>query len=162
MRKILSIFLTACILFSLFCITVSAKTPECKVIVSESVEYFADGSSITTTITQNISDISTLATTKTVSGSKIKTIKNSNGDILFKFKIDATFSVTVGTSATCTSVSCSASDCTNGWELDSYTTSKSGNTASATGVFKKKTLFITTQTQEIPISLSCDVNGVLS
>lgn len=166
MKKFLSLILTAIVLISLFSFNTSAavnnEQSKNEVIVSEVIEYFADGSSVTTTITQQIHDVETFATTKTVSGSKTRTLKDADGNILYKFKINGTFSVNIGVSATCTAVSCSASDFNYGWELDSYTTSKSGNTAYATGIFKKKTLLITTQTVEIPISLSCDANGTLS
>lgn len=166
MKKFLSLILTTVILVSLLSFNVSAvsydKSAANEIIISETTEYFEDGSSITTTVTQQVNDIETFATTKTVSGSKTATIKNSDGDVLFKFKVNGTFSVNVGVSATCTAVSCSASDLASGWSLDSYTTSKSGNTARATGIFKKKTLLITTQTREVNISLACDANGVLS
>ncbi len=160
MKKFLSIILTTILLITPFSFTTSAENPE--VIISETTEYFEDGSSITTTITQQTSNIMPLSSTYNLTGSKTKTGKDSSGNVLYKFKITGTFLVNEGVSATCTAVSCSASDCNYGWELDSSTTSKSGNTAHATGVFKKKTLFITTQTIELPISLSCDKNGVLS
>lgn len=166
MKKFLSIFLTIVVLISLFSFTASATTydglAENEMVVSQTTEYFEDGSSITTTITQYVSDVSTLATTKTVSGSKTRTVKNADNEVLYKFKINGTFSVTVGVSATCTAVSCSASDLASGWSLDSSITSKAGNTANAMGIFKKKVLLITTQTVETPVSLSCDANGTLS
>lgn len=165
MKKLLSLILTTAILVSLFSFTASATTYDevavNEIVVSETTEYFEDGSSITTTITQVVNQSQARAT-KTVSGSKTATLKNADGDVLFKFKINGTFSVNEGVSATCTAVSCSASDFTAGWSLDSSTTSKSGNTAYATGIFKKKTLLITTQTREVNISLSCDANGTLS
>lgn len=160
MKKFISIILTAILLISPFSFVTSAENYE--ITISETTEYFEDGSSIITTITQQTSNIMPLSSTYNLTGSKTKTGKDSSGNVLYKFKITGTFLVNEGTSATCTAVSCSASDCNYGWELDSYTTSKSGNTAKANGIFKKKTLFVTTQTIEIPISLSCDVNGVLS
>ena len=165
MKKYLSIVLTLVIAISLFNFGASAASPdrtgENEIIISETTDYFADGSSITTTITQKVSDISTFAT-KTVSGSKTSAFKNSDGDVLFKFKVNGTFSVNMGVSATCTAVSCSASDLASGWSLDSYTTSKSGNTAKANGIFKHKVLFVTNVTREVIVTLSCDANGVLS
>lgn len=165
-KKLLSIVLTTVVLVSLFSFNTSAvsydKSTENEIIISETTEYFADGSSITTTVTQQISDVETFATTKTVSGSKTATVKNADGDVLYKFKINGTFSVNIGVSATCTAVSCSANDLASGWSLDSSTTSKSGNTAKATGVFKYKVLFVTTITKETNISLACDANGTLS
>ncbi len=165
MKKLLSIILTAIIFISLFNFNTSATTYNAtlknEVIISETTEYFEDGSSITTTITQIVSQNQTRAT-KTVSGSKTKTAKNSSGSVLYKFKVTGTFNVNIGVSATCTAVSCSASDLASGWSLDSSSTSKSGNTANATGIFKYKVLGITTRTQETKASLSCDANGTLS
>ena len=166
MKKFLSLILATAVLTSLFSLNISAKSfdklAENEIVISETTEYFEDGSSITTTITQQINNGISPAATKTITGSKTQTAKNSGGEVLYKLKVTGTFTVNVGVSSKCTAVSCSASDCTNGWELDSSTTSKSGNTAKAAGVFKKKTLFITTQTQEVTATLSCDVNGVLS
>lgn len=166
MKRLLSMILALAFLFTLFSFNISAATydklSENEIVISETTEYFEDGSSITTTITQQINNGISPMATKTVSGSKIKTIKNADGDVLYKFKINGTFNVNVGVSATCTAVSCSASDLAIGWSLDSSTTSKSGNIAKATGIFKYKVLLITTQTVEIPVSLSCDENGVLS
>lgn len=166
MKKFLSLILTTVILVSLLSFNVSAVSYDIsaanEIIISETTEYFEDGSSITTTVTQQVNDIETFATTKTVSGSKTATIKNSDGDVLFKFKVNGTFSVNVGVSATCTAVSCSASDLASGWSLDSYTTSKSSNKANATGVFKHKVLFVTNVTQEVSGTLACDANGTLS
>lgn len=165
MKKLLSIILTAIIFVSLFSFNSSAttyeKTADKEIIISETTEYFADGSSITTTITQFINQNQSRAT-KTVSGSKTKTAKNSSGDVLYKFKVNGTFNVNIGVSATCTAVSCSASDFASGWNLDSSGTNKSGNTANAIGIFKYKVLGITTKTQETQANLSCDANGVLS
>ena len=158
MKKLFPIILVVILLIMPFSFTTFAEAPE--VIISETTEYFEDGSSVTTTITQQINKVSRAVTT--VSGSKVKTGRNSNGQIEYKFQVNGTFSVNVGISATCTAVSCGASELAIGWSLDSSTTSKSGNTASATGILKYKVLFVTTHTIEIPLSLSCDANGTLS
>ncbi len=165
MKKFISILLTLTILLCLVSFNVSAtnynEEMDGGLIISETTEYLKDGSSITTTITQYINQKQSRAT-KTVSGNKTITSKNADDEVLFKFKINGTFSVNEGVSATCTAVSCSASYLASGWSLDSSTTSKTGNKASATGVFKHKVLFITNVTQEVSGTLSCDKNGVLS
>lgn len=167
MKKFLSIILSVVVFITMFGLNVSAvtydKTIPNEVIISETTEYFADGSSITTTITQIVNDSENqIRATRNVTGSKIRTVKNSGGNVLYKFKITATFSVNEGVSATCTAVSCSASDLASGWSLDSYSTSKSGNTARATGIFKYKVLGITTQNIETPNTLTCSTTGTLS
>ena len=159
MKKTISIILTAIILVSLFSLTTYAQSSE--TVISETTEYFEDGSSITTTVTQIASNNLSRAT-KTITGSKTKTVKNSDGDVLYKFKVTGTFTVNEGVSSTCTAVSCSASNLASGWSLSSSTKSKSGNKATATGVFEYTVLFITTITQETTATLTCDKNGTLS
>ena len=158
MKKTISIILTAIILVSLFSLTAYAQSSE--TVISETTEYFEDGSSVTTTVTQIASNNLTRAT-KTITGSKTKTVKNSDGDVLYKFKVTGTFTVNEGVSSTCTAVSCSASNLASGWSLVSSTKSKSGNKATATGVFGYTVLFIS-KTQETTATLTCDKNGNLS
>ena len=158
MKKTISIILTAIILVSLFSLTAYAQSSE--TVISETTEYFEDGSSVTTTVTQITSNDLTRAT-KTITGSKTKTVKNSDGDVLYKFKVTGTFTVNEGVSSTCTAVSCSASNLASGWSLVSSTKSKSGNKATATGVFEYTVLFIS-KTQETTATLTCDKNGNLS
>lgn len=163
MKKLLSIVLTVILLLSLFTINISASSNiNNEIVISETTEYFDDGSSVTTTISKQVSNVMPLASSYNLTGSKTKTVKNADGEVLFKFKVTGTFSVTEGVSATCTAVSCSASDLASGWSLDSYTTSKSGNKATATGHFVHKVLFITNVTQDVVNTLSCDANGALS
>ena len=159
MKKLLSIILIVFILVPTVSVTTHAQSSE--IVISETTEYFEDGSSVTTTITQIETNYLTRAT-KTITGSKTKTVKNGDGDVLYKFKVTGTFTVNEGVSATCTAVSCSASNLASGWSLDSSTKSKSGNKATATGVFKYTVLFITTTTQETTATLTCDKNGNLS
>lgn len=158
-------FLMAIILLFVFSFNVSAVASDYslknEIVISETTEYFEDGSSATTTVTQIITPNQPRAT-KNVTGSKTRTIRNSDGDVLYKFKVTGTFSVNEGISSTCTAVNCSASNLASGWSLDSSTTSKSGNKASATGIFKYTVLFITTITEETSVTLTCDKNGVLS
>lgn len=161
MKKILSIVLTIVILLSLFTVTASANS-NAEIIVSQTTEYFEDGSCVTTTITKQVSAIMPLGSTYNLTGSKTKTVKNADGDVLFKFKITATFSVNEGVSATCTAVSCSASDLASGWSLYTSGTTKSGNKATATGVFKHKILGITDTTKEVTNTLTCSATGELS
>lgn len=161
MRKSLSIILTTIILMSIFAMNVTANNTN-QIIISQTTEYLEDGSSITTVITKQTSNIMPLSTNYNLTGSKTKTVKNADGEVLFKFKITATFAIKEGVSASCTTVSCSASDLASGWSLDSSSTSKTGNTAKATGVFKHKVLFVTNVTKEVVNTLSCSSSGVLS
>lgn len=165
MKKILSTIIIAITFISLLGYNVNAsynnEAIKEEYLISESTEYFADGTSIITTITKQKNNLQICADTKTITGSKTSTYKDKDGNVIFKFKVTATFYVTIGVNATCTSVNCSASDLANGWTLDSYSTSKSKNEATAKGVFKHKTLFITDSTKEVINTLSCTSNGEL-
>ena len=102
-------------------------------------------------------DISTYATsTKTTS--KKYTIQNADGENLARFTLKATFSYD-GTTSKCTSSSYTTEVFKDSWSFSEASATKSGNTA--TGSFKAKcvVLFITTQTVEKTITLTCDKNG---
>ena len=67
-----------------------------------------------------------------------------------------------GTSATCTSSSCSVSISNSAWYLISKSASKSGNTATGSVNMGRKILGVTTAKEAIDLTLSCDANGNLS
>ena len=164
-EKIISTFLiiTLFLSFSMETIALNTITYDCNLQTEELyVETLSNGYTIETIVYNQCSALSPLSTTKTVSGYKKSTLKNSDGDILWIFTLNGTFKVTTGTSATCTSVTYSTSNIASGWNLDSVSTSKSSNKAYADFVFKHKTLFITTQTVERSLTLTCDPNGNLS
>lgn len=164
MKKLLSIVISVIFIFSAFSFTAGATTVQDQSqnrVVSETVEYFEDGSCAVITICEDILPQSR-ASTYTKSGSKTYTAKNSDGDVLWKFKVNGTFSVNSGVSATCTSSSYSTSNLASGWSLKTATASRSGNKAIADGTFQKKVLLIVTRTEECRVTLQCDSNGNLS
>lgn len=130
-------------------------------VVSQTVEYFEDGSHATITVTEDDSAM-TRATTYTKTGSKHYVMQNKDGDELWRFTINGTFSVNSGVSATCTKSTYSIKITEDAWQNDSASASKSGNQATGTATFIKKLLFITTDTRECSVVLSCDKNGNLS
>ena len=131
-------------------------------VVSENIEYFPDGTSVTITVMEEKNSFPTRATSYTKSGAKNYTAKDSNGNIQWKFTVKGTFTVNTGVSATCTSTSYSTSNLASGWELDSASTYASSNKAIGDATFKHKTLFITTDTKSCHVVLTCDANGNLS
>lgn len=129
-------------------------------IISETTEQLADGSSITTTVKKLATNA---APTKTsIVGGKSYVVEDKYGNILFRFEVKGNFEITEGISATCTSVTCTASDLANGWSYEISSRKKSGNKAKATAIFKYDSLFLTTITQEISATVSCDAAGNLS
>ena len=167
MRNILTSFVAITIMFTVLYSTIlhtqAANTykHDSTNIVRQTIEYFEDGSYITIIVTENISNI-TRATAYTKTGSKHYVMQNKDGDELWRFTVNGTFSVNSGVSATCTKSTYSIKITEDAWQNDSASASKSGNQATGTATFIKKLLFITTDTRECSVVLSCDKNGNLS
>ncbi len=164
MKKLISLvmaFLLVGASFTMYVNALDITTFENSNVVSETIEELNDGYILETTISVEESGISTYAT-KTVTGTKNASLKNADGDVLWTFTLRGTFSVNTGVSATCTAVSYSTSNIASGWSLDSVSTSKSGNKAMADFVFKHKVLFVTTQTVDKSLTLTCSSDGTLS
>lgn len=124
------------------------------------IEYFADGSYIITTVTQE--PVLTRASSNTVKGNKDHTYYNSNGNIDWVFTVTGTFSVVNGVSATCTAVSHNTDIRASKWKLVSASSRKSGNQAIGQITIKQTMLGITIQTIERTVTLTCDKYGKLS
>lgn len=166
MKRIICIALMIFVLSSLCSISINADVSSVdksnERIISETVEYYADGSSAVITIAEKVTKVSDRATVYTKSGSKTYTMCNSSGNVLWKFTVHGTFSVNAGVSATCTNTSYSTSNIASGWSLKSGSSYASGNKAIGDGTFEHKVLFIVTETKSCHVVLTCDVNGNLS
>lgn len=166
MKKFASIILAIIILVSLFSFITSATGISDATItnnvISETVEYYPDGSSVVITVAESVNKNSVRANTYSKSGTKTYTALNSSGDVLWKFIVKGTFSVNSGVSATCTSASYSTASLASGWSLKSGSSYASGNKAIGDGTFQHKILFIVTDTKSCHIVLNCDANGNLS
>lgn len=166
MKKILATFLSIMIIANTLLLPSNAAPTNTSTnnfeVVSENIEYFPDGTSVTITVLEEKNSLPTRATSYTKSGAKNYTAKDSNGNIQWKFTVKGTFTVNTGVSATCTSTSYSTSNLASGWELDSASTYASSNKAIGDATFKHKTLFITTDTKSCHVVLTCDANGNLS
>ena len=130
------------------------------ILISESVEYLEDGSSITTSVYK--SPILSRAATYEQPGSKTITFKDSNGKILWKYTLSAIFVVNPGVSATCKSASGTPFIYDNSWSVVSNKPSRSGNKATGTITMQKKLLGTVVQTTTQTVNLTCDANGNLS
>lgn len=165
MKKIISFLFVIVILATMFLVTVNAdfsanNVPNGQVVISETNEYI-DGYCIKTIITEEPT-VNTRASTFTKTGSKSYVLTNSSGDELWRFKVNGTFSVETGVSAICTNSTYTITISNDAWENKSASASRSGNKALGEAVFVKKLLFITTETKECSVTLTCDKNGNLS
>ena len=122
----------------------------------ENVIYLEDGSYITVHLEESLSRAGGVKT-----GSRTYTYWDSNGTAVWKAVLTGTFSYT-GTSATCTTCTCSVTIYDSAWYQLSKTTGKSGGTATANVTMGYKFLGVTTKTVPVTITLTCDPNGNLS
>lgn len=118
-------------------------------------EYLADGSYFETVIT---SDTASRSTVK--NASKTTTYKSSSGESLWYAKVTANFYFD-GTTSSCTSSSASGESYVSGWKILSKSSSRTGNTGSATVTAGAYYVGILVDTYTKIVTLSCDKNGNL-
>ncbi len=119
-------------------------------------EVFADGSYET----ESIYKMQTRAG-GTISGSKVRNHYDTKGTLCWQFVLNGSFSYT-GSSATCTSSTCSVSIYSQGWYVISKNASKGGNTASANATMGESSGGVLANQVSASLTLRCDKNGNLS
>lgn len=129
--------------------------------VSETIEYFEDGSYVVVTVTRP-SGRTARATTYQMSGSKAYIDYNQNGEELWRFTVNGTFTVNEGVSATCTAATYTISITNTAWSNKSASAYASGNQAIGDATFIRKLLGITVETRDCHVVLTCDEYGNLS
>lgn len=118
--------------------------------------YFEDGSYITVEVIARETRASGSA-----SGSKPYTYYDSDGNAVWKAVITGSFTYN-GSRATCTSSNVDVTIYDSAWYTISKSSSKSGNTASASVTMGEKRGGVTVTKVPVSLSLSCDKNGNLS
>lgn len=157
MKKTLSLILTIIILlFS----TISVFAEGEDSIISQTTEYFEDGSYIITILTIEDENTTTRATS-TKSGSKTITIYNSYDEKLVVLKLTATFNYT-GSSATCTSAVSTYTLYNSNYKVTSSSGITSGNKGIGNFTVKKYFVGVPIKTMEHTITITCSNTGVLS
>lgn len=105
--------------------------------------------------------ISSKATSQYITKTKTTKLKNSAGDVLWSVSIKATFSYD-GTTSKCTSCTPSATAYASSWSIKSVTSSKSGNSATATAVATHTVIFGISQDTTKSVTIKCSPTGVVS
>ena len=125
-------------------------------IISTTKEYLEDGSYYLTVIESNTTQRSTIK-----NASKTTTYISASGESLWYAKVTANFYYD-GTTSSCTSASASGGSYVSGWKILSTSSSRTGNTGSATVVAGAyyAGIFVDSVTEKV--LLSCDKNGNLS
>lgn len=157
MKKIISFLLAVCVIFSALTVSVFASDDE--IVISESTEYFEDGSYMTVTLTEEKN--SNIRATSTKTGSKTFTLYNSDDEQLVEMKLTATFSYT-GSSATCTNVSPTFRVYNSYWRVTKSTGTKSGNKGIGEFTAKQYVLNVPINTKDVTITITCSNTGTLS
>lgn len=88
-------------------------------------------------------------------------MKDSSGNTLWSVSITATFTYD-GTSATCTSRTPSAKSYASSWTIKGVTSSKNGNSATATAVAAHTDANGSTQNITKSVTITCSATGVVS
>ena len=168
MKKVLLFAAVITLLSALFLPAVSAAAaspsqPEYG-IVSASIEYYEDGSYTVTTIAQATDAAGAKGQMGTFTRNAHKDVNhyNSSDELQWSYTIYGTFTVQEGVSSVCTSSTFSYSISAGGWSLTAHNNYYAGNTAYGTATFKKKVLFITTNTVDVNAFITCDMNGNIS
>lgn len=159
MKKFLSIILSflvfSCVLTS-FPQSVLASALSVPLSSSISYDYLSDGSYFETTIEYLPSARGTV-----IGASKTTVYKNASGQSLWYVKVTANFTYN-GSSAKCTSSSASAGSYVDSWKILSKSSSKNGNSASATAVAAYYVNNAAIGSYSRTVTLHCNGNGDVS
>lgn len=164
MKRFISLLCSALMVFSgiVFVPNVNAAELEALgelVLVSETVKYLEDGSSIITSVYEEL--VQTRSNLYTKTGSKIDRYVSTEGEVVWSLTVYGEFQVIEGASVTCTSASCSTAIYNDAWSCTRKSASPSGNQAVANGVFEMTVLGIVISTENVNVTLSCDPYGNL-
>ncbi len=160
MKKILAVILTTLILTFATIPAVYAEDTTYTIMetyeTDSIIEYFEDGSYMVTTIKQS-------PTARSASyikvGEKIVDLYDSKDNLQWTYKLIGRFDVVEGVSAVCIESTYSSQIYVNAWSLTTHNNYTSSNIAYGTATYKKKVLFVTTNTHDIEGSIGCDIYG---
>lgn len=166
MKKLITLLMTAAMLAAGFsCVTfptqAAADGTAQEIIVSQTTEYFEDGSSVTIIVTEEPS-VPARSAEYTKSGSKHYVFTDEDDNELWRFTVNGTFTVKPGVSAYCTKDSYDYDITDKSWHRQAAISYSLGNQAMGEGIFVQKFLTLITYKQEFKVTLSCDSDGNLS
>ena len=158
MKKITSVLLALSLLLALAAPAFAASPEEAKpegILLSVTTETLPGGYTLVT-------ETRLLSQTRGSNTYTRNAYAYHNGANVASLTLTASFTYNPGVSSSCTSASESHTVYADDWSCASASASKSGATASATGTFEKKFLFITLETKTINVSMYCDSYGNIS
>ncbi len=122
-------------------------------------EYYEDGSYTVTTVTAVKQNATARSSSYVVVGRKFVDLYNSDDELQWQYKLIGEFQVVEGVSVVCISSTYESDIYDDNWSLKEHSNSYEDNFAYGTAVYKKKVLFITTNTYNVNAELGCDRYG---
>lgn len=107
------------------------------------------------------SAVATASTSKTVTSSLTCKVYNSSSDVIASYVLTGTFTYD-GSTSKCTNATYSTTTYASGWSFSSASATYSGNTAAGSFTAVHKVLFVTVQTVNKILTISCDKDGVIT
>lgn len=170
MKKIISLltllFTLLGVLLPLFSIEAAAASNtilQNETIISSETIQNEDGTSVTIILSEKIisTDVAS-ANGYNKSGSKSYICRDKKGNELWRFTVRGLFSIANGKSTVCIDSSYTINITSSSWENSSASSYCSGNQAIGDATFKEKVLFVTMDTRDCHVILSCDKSENLS
>lgn len=160
MKKSISITLIIAVICCTFLsLSVGAASENYSVV---DIEFLNNGDYIETVISDIDEQVvpSVGRTSKSITKTKTRYYKNSEGTVLWSVSITGTFTYN-GTTSTCTSCSHKTTSPASAWSIKSSSHSKSGNTATARATATYKTA-TTSKDYPMSVSIKCSASGTIS
>ena len=164
MKRLISTLCSVLLVLSCFVFVPNVSASELEksgelVLVSETVKYLEDGSSIITSVYEEV--VQTRSNLYTKTGSRIDRYVSTEGEVVWSLTVYGEFQVIEGASVTCTSARSSATIYDSEWECVTQYAYVSGNQATAHGEFQRKLLGVVISSRTVDVTLSCDPYGNL-
>lgn len=159
MRKIVAVILTLMMVFAMGIPATAESVTNAPTELPDGVYYLEDGSYFVTETF--VSDAQTRAVSAETY-SRVTTYYDKNDVAQCALEVIGTFEINYGVSVTCTDVAGKGYIYVDGWSVENVSkSSSSGSTATATvsGEFVKKVLFITTARIPVTVSINVDKYG---
>lgn len=147
-----------CSYLLIFPFTVQAQANDTALYYTEK-EELSNGDYIITVLEEFSDSITRASSSKT--GSKTVNYYNASGEKLWSFTLTASFSYN-GSSASCTTTTCSYNMYSSAWKKESASTQKSGSNATCTFTAGKYALGVRINSITKTISMTCSKNGTIS
>jgi len=162
MKRVLVLVLAIMTVVTLIPFSVAAESSKLQYPNAE-ITYLRDGSYLVTVILEDDTmQPMAAATTKVLK--KATAYYNSSNVIMCSLTLEATFSINIGSSVSCTSVTYETRSFDSAWSVENVTTSKNNSSTSqasgsASGKFIKRWLGIKINTVNFTTTITCDKNG---